>query len=201
MSKQKNGKDPTQLTYKQQRFVEEIIVDWHIKHAAERAGYSPKTAHNSGWQLMQQDKIRNAIHEALQRQQERTRITADRALEEMARIAFADLRQAFDENGNLKAAGDMPDDVARAIASVKVFTNPAKEGEEATYTKQVRFWDKTKALEQIGKHFKMFAERREHTGEDGGPIQHEHNVSFEERLRDAKSRAQQERGGSGESDS
>lgn len=178
MAKKKNGKDPAKLTYKQQRFVEEMLVDWHITHAAERAGYSENTARNTGWQLMQQQKIQDAIQEALQRQQERTRITADRALEEMATIAFADLRKAFDENGNLKSPADMPDDVAKAIASIKVFVNPANDSEEITYTKMVKFWDKTKALDQIGKHFKMFTERREHTGEGGGPIQHEHTVGL-----------------------
>lgn len=158
MAKRSNGKDPTKLTWKQQRFVEEMLVDWHITHAAQRAGYSAKTARNTGWRLMRQEKTQDAIQDALQRQQERTRITADRALEEMARIAFADLRKAFDEEGNLKPIQDMPEDVARAIASVKVITNPAREGEEITYTKQVRFWDKPKALEQIGKHFQMFVD-------------------------------------------
>ncbi len=61
--------------------------------------------------------------------------------------------------------------------------------------------DRLKASENLARSEADFIERREHTGEDGGPIQHEHNVSFEERLRDAKSRARQERKGSGESDS
>lgn len=183
MAKKKNGKDPSKLTAKQQRFVEEVVVDWNFNKAAERAGYSARSAHNIGWQLMKQDKILDAIYGpggVLEKQQERTRITADQALKEMAKIAFADIRNAFDEDGNLLSIRDMPEDVAKAVASFKVFTNPRKDEDvqEETLTKSIRCWDKTKALDQIGKHFNMFVERREHSGPDGEPIQHEHTVGL-----------------------
>jgi len=195
-------KPRNKLTYKEQRFVEELIVDWNITRAAEAAGY--KSPRSSGYQQFYKPRIRAAIQRALGRQQIRTQISADGALNEMGRIAFCDLRQAFDEKGNPKNIQDIPEDVAKAISSIEVITNSGKEDDEKTsYTNKVRFWDKVKALKEIGNHYNMFTERREHTGKDGGPI--EHSVNYEQKLRDAKQRAQQARSdvgdGSGELDS
>ena len=39
-----------QLTAKQSRFVEEYLRDSNATRAALRAGYSTKSAHNSGWE-------------------------------------------------------------------------------------------------------------------------------------------------------
>jgi Terminase small subunit len=50
----------------------------------------------------------------------KTDLTAVRVLEEMRRLAFADVRTLFDEHGNLKAIHTLTDEEAACIASIKV---------------------------------------------------------------------------------
>jgi hypothetical protein len=81
------------LTEKQQRFVDEYLVDLNATQAAIRAGYSADTAGSIGHENLQKPEIVLAIAEARRAQQERTQITADRVVMELGLIAFADARE------------------------------------------------------------------------------------------------------------
>ena len=81
------------LTDKQQRFVEEYMVDLNATQAAIRAGYSLETAEQIGYQLLQKTSVLKAISQARQAQQARTAITADKVLMEIANVALADARE------------------------------------------------------------------------------------------------------------
>lgn len=80
------------LTAKQQRFIDEYMVDLNATQAAIRAGYSPDTAGAIGHENLKKPEIQLGIAEARRAQQERTNITADRWLQEVALIALADAR-------------------------------------------------------------------------------------------------------------
>jgi hypothetical protein len=88
----------------------------------------------------------------------------------LARIAFLDLRDCFDESGNLLPPHELPEGVAVALDGIDVVENTntvsvSKDGEvasnEVEYTKKVRF-SRVKALEMLGKWKKMFVEQIEH---------------------------------------
>lgn len=81
------------LTAKQQRFVDEYMIDLNATQAAIRAGYSPDTAGAIGHENLKKPEIQLALAEARRAQQERTQITADRWLQEVALIALADARE------------------------------------------------------------------------------------------------------------
>lgn len=83
-----NGLNP-----KQQRFVDEYLVDLNATQAAIRAGYSPNTAAEQGYDHLRKPQIQLAIEKARREQQERTGITADRVLREIAAVALADARE------------------------------------------------------------------------------------------------------------
>lgn len=68
------------LTPKQQRFVNEYLVDLNATQAAIRAGYSPRTARNQASDLLAKPDIQDAIRSARAEQQARTQITADYVL-------------------------------------------------------------------------------------------------------------------------
>lgn len=105
-----------------------------------------------------------------------------RVLQELETIAVTDLRQAFEADGSLKAMKDLPTSVARAIASVEVdelFEGRGKEREQVGFTKKLKFWDKTRALELVGKKLKMFVDQVEVKG----------TVSIAEEIKKARERA------------
>lgn len=52
------------LTDKQQRFVDEYLIDLNATQAAIRAGYSEKTADSIGLQLLRKTQVAEAIEEA-----------------------------------------------------------------------------------------------------------------------------------------
>lgn len=157
------------MTPKQQRFVEEYLVDLNATEAAKRAGYSERTAYSIGQENLNKPEIAEAIEAAQQQRAERTEVTADRVLDELARIGFADLRGAFTPGGNLLPPEDWPDGLAAAISAIEVVTKPSGgQGEdgskEVEHVHKIKLWDKNSALEKIAKHLGMFVDRHEHTG-------------------------------------
>ena len=65
------------LTPKQQRFVDEYLIDLNATQSAIRAGYSPKTAEQQGFQLLKKTSVSEAIEQAQQERQNRTLVTQD----------------------------------------------------------------------------------------------------------------------------
>lgn len=65
------------LSPKQQRFVDEYLVDLNATQAAIRAGYSRDTAGSIGHENLKKPEIQAAISIARKAQQDRTGITAD----------------------------------------------------------------------------------------------------------------------------
>ena len=65
------------LTPKQQRFVDEYLIDLNATQGAIRAGYSPKTAEQQGFQLLKKTSVSEAIEQAQKERQKRTLVTQD----------------------------------------------------------------------------------------------------------------------------
>lgn len=113
------------LNLKQRRFVAEYLKDLNATQAAIRAGYSPKTAHVQGCQLLKHPKVAEAVGSVGQKVDAEAVITAEWVLK------------------GIKAIGD-------------------KAGAKDA--------DKLKAFELGGKYKKLFTEKQEVTGADGGPV-------------------------------
>ena len=79
-----------ELTPKQKRFCEEFIVDDNATQAAIRAGYSSRSAYSIGHENLKKPKIKRYINRLKKARNLRTQVTADRVLEELTKIAFAE---------------------------------------------------------------------------------------------------------------
>lgn len=143
------------MTPRQEQFVAEYLVDLNATQAAIRAGYSAKWAASNIDKVLKNTEIQNAIQSSLSKRSEKTAVTADMVLRELARIAFADTRSLYREDGSMKLPHEMDDDTAAALAGVDTFEETSG-GALAGYTRKVRRWEKTKALELLGKHLGMF---------------------------------------------
>ena len=143
----------SELTEKQQRFVEEYLVDLNATQAAIRAGYSEKTATEQGARLLINVKVQDAIIEAKAKRSKRTEITQDRVLQEISRIAFSDIRQVIKWTSNavtLKSSDELDDDDAAMVSEVSQ-TTTATGG-----TLKIKVHDKMKALELAGRHLGLW---------------------------------------------
>ena len=86
---------------------------------------------------------------------------------ELKALATVDLREAYDEQGKLKAPKDWPKSLAKVIASVESFEEYSGSGKDREYigdTRKLKLWDKLKALELLGKNLSMFVDKHEITG-------------------------------------
>jgi len=156
------------LTPNQRLFIAEYLKDRNATRsylAAYPSVKSENAARVNASKLLTKANIQAAIFEAIKAQEERTQITADKTLREIARVGFSDVRKLFDANGNLKTIADLDDDTAAAIAGVDVVT--VGSGDEVAYIKKIKLWDKNSALEKLGKHFRMFVDKVEHSADDG----------------------------------
>lgn len=151
------------LTKKQKIFVDEYLIDLNATQAAIRAGYSPDTAGSIGSENLKKPEIRARIEKAMAERSKRTGINQDRIIMELAKIALLNPKGLvnFDEATIKEDATD--EDVA-AVASVKVKRFPTKDGEGVEM--EVKMYDKTKALELLGRHLGMFKDKVEVSGLD-----------------------------------
>lgn len=81
------------LTAKQQRFVDEYLIDLNATQAAIRASYSKKTARQIADQNLSKLDIKAAIEKRMQSRSDRTGITQDKVLRKLAKIGFSDIRK------------------------------------------------------------------------------------------------------------
>ncbi|MEA4963158.1 terminase small subunit [Lutispora sp.] len=150
------------LTAKQKRFIEEYLIDLNATQAAIRAGYSPDTAYSIGSENLKKPDIRARVDKAMAERSKRTGINADRIIIELARIGLLNPDKVVNFNSATVKDEATEDDLS-AIASVKVKTIPTEDG--GIIEREVKFYDKIKALELLGKHNGMFKDKVEVSGE------------------------------------
>lgn len=149
------------MTKKQKRFVEEYLIDLNATQAAIRAGYSPETAYSIGSENLRKPEIRACIEKAMAERSKRTGVNQDRIIMELAKIGFLNPKDLvnFDEATVKEEAAE--EDLA-AIASVRVKSFPTKDGEGIE--REIKMYDKPKALELLGRHLGMFKDKVEVSG-------------------------------------
>lgn len=158
------------LRPKQQVFVDEYLKDLNASQACIRTGYSPKTARSMGVQLLAKPNIALAVALAMESRSDRTGITADRVLQELARIAFFDPRKLLNADGSPKPIQELDDDTAAAIGGLDVQEEYMGSGEDRVfvgYVKKYKITDKNTALTNAMRHLGMLRDKVEHTGKDG----------------------------------
>lgn len=141
------------LTPKQERFVQEYLVDLNATAAAARAGYKDP---NIGRQLITKNNVSAAVQAAMQKRQDRTEISQDKVLLECAKLAFFDIRKLFDENGKPLDISKLDDDTAAALVGLDVQDVSDSDGNYVGFIKKYKMADKCKMLELLGKHFGLW---------------------------------------------
>jgi phage terminase small subunit len=148
------------MTPKQERFIQEYLIDLNATQAAIRAGYSEDTANEQGARLLANVSIQKEIKQLMEERSKRTEITADRVLQEFWHIATDDIKNYLrfhqDENGKVKMEIKDSDTIdTRSVGEVSI----GKDG-------QFRFkmYCKDNALLQVGRHLGMFNDKLEISG-------------------------------------
>jgi phage terminase small subunit len=161
------------LPRRQQLFVAEYLVHLNATRAAIAAGYSAKTAEVMGSKLLRKGKVADLIAEKAGKRLNKLEITADSVLQGIAQLAHFDVRRFFDARGNPKQIHELSDAEANAVAGFEVIELFDGEGDEKHcfgHLKKFKIADRGQNLERLGRYLKLFVDRQEHSGADGGPV-------------------------------
>lgn len=154
------------LTPKHRQFVAEYLVDLNATKAARRCGYSAKTAKQQGARLLTNVDVRAAIQRGQARKLDKVDLTADRVLEELARVAFGNLQDLVTATGADIPLHQLPRAVAAALASREVVMKNAAAGDDKIdRVLKVKMVDKVPALGLLARHFALLVDRVQVTGE------------------------------------
>lgn len=160
---------------KQRKFVLEYVQSYNGYRAALAAGYGEAGAMTKASQLLKEKKIQDAIRDYETDMSTRFLATRERIMKELSLLAYSDLSDYLDENGEIRIKNlrDLPPQVSRAIKKVKFsrYVRTDKGGtEHVTETTDFELHDKKGSLIDLGKEIGMFKEKKELTGADGSPL-------------------------------
>jgi len=128
--------------------------------AAIHAGYSRKTAYESGSRLLKHPRVQAIISTAHNERITHLTCTSERILQELSRLAFVDPRKFYNADGTLKPIPELDDDTASAIAGFDHDTLYQYFGKgqrkEIGKTSKIKLTQRTQALELLGKYRKLF---------------------------------------------
>ena len=150
------------MNIKQRVFVEEYLRCWNATEAAKRAGYSERTARQQGSRLLSNANILEEIDKRISEKA----MAADEVLIRLAEQARVSLDEVIDVYGKGKHEWNV--NIPKIIADGK--GHLIKSLTPTQYGLKVELHDKQRALELLGKHHRLFVDRQEITGADGGAI-------------------------------
>ncbi len=139
---------------KHERFAQLLAKGKTATAAYVEAGYKD----DDGAASRLSGKVRERVNELLARSADRVEVTKARVIRELARIAFADLKEFANWNDSgvsWKSSDELTEEQTRAIASIEQTMT------EAGGTTKLKLYDKKFALELLGKELGMF------TGKEG----------------------------------
>lgn len=150
------------LNHRQERFVEEYLIDFNATQAAIRAGYSAKTAAQIGERLLKNVQVARKVDQRREHQAKSADLSAERVLKEAMRLAFFDIRKLVHPDGTPKKLSELDDDTAAAIQGLDVATIGNMDvgvGQVLKY----KIADKNSAIERLFKHLGLFKKDNDQT--------------------------------------
>jgi phage terminase small subunit len=147
------------LTPKQELFAQKY-VELSVASDAYRLAYnaqdmSPEAIHVEASRLLQNPKVAPRVEELESLRLKRHQVTVDRVVAEYSKLAFLDIRKAFDEEGRLKPIQELDDDTAAAISGLEVealFEGKGAEREIVGRLHKIKLSDKKGALDSLSKY-------------------------------------------------
>lgn len=177
------------LTPKEERFCE-AYFETRSGSEAYRVAYNHTTGTDitcatNAFRTLRRPEVRARIRELRAEHHAAHKATVRRVLAEYSKLAFLDVRKAFDADGNLKHIQDMDDDTAAAIAAMEIeelfehgksdpdleeqgHGGALRRGKGKVHigrVKKIKLADKRAALSDLAKHLDMFVEKSHTTSE------------------------------------
>ena len=162
----------SKLTIKQEKFTQNLFKGMSQREAYKKSynakGMTDKSKDEKACELANTVKVTERIKELTNKLADKTIITVDQVLNELALIAFSDVTDyadievspselipgAYKQGIKMKNTSNIDKNKIRAISGLK----------EGQCGVEIKLNDKVKALELIGKHLAMFTDKTELSG-------------------------------------
>ncbi|HAF6260456.1 TPA: terminase small subunit [Salmonella enterica] len=158
--------------------------------AAINAGFSPNTAAVKASVMMRDDRIQKRIAELMEERNKRLRVSADYVLLRLVEIDQMDVIDILNDDMSIKPVSEWPKVWRQYLTGFELadmFEGRGDEKELVGILKKIKWPDKVKNLELIGKHVDVnaFKERLEVSG----------TVTIADRMAKARRRVKEQAGG------
>jgi len=157
--------------------------------AAIDAGFSPNTAAVKASVMMRDERIQKRIAELMEERNKRNRVSADYVLMRLVEIDQMDVLDILNDDGSLKPIREWPKIWRTTLSGFDLSSTIMNMNEDSieTILKKIKWPDKVKNLELIGKHVDVnaFKERLEVSG----------TVTIADRMAKARDRVKKQAGG------
>jgi len=178
------------LTVIQEAYCQEYIKSPENQtQAAINAGYSPKTAAKFASQNMRDERIQKRIAELMTERNKRLKVSADYVLNRLVEIDQMDVIDILNDDGGLKPISQWPKIWRTTLSGLDISTTITNFDETTleNMLKKIKWPDKVKNLELIGKHVDVnaFKDRVEVSG----------TVTIADRMAAARKRLKERQGG------
>jgi phage terminase small subunit len=177
MSAKRPRRAPTGLTEREKRFIAEYLRDLNGQQAAARVGYAKSGAASQARRLLAKPAVESAVEKANAERSETKRITADRVMEELGRMAFSNMRDYVTwgpEGMELRNDALLDEDQTAAVADVE----PKGNGKVA----RLKLYDKLAALNALARHLGMIGGKTALGPRDHSHERRDANAILRERL-------------------
>ncbi|HDL7611618.1 TPA: terminase small subunit [Yersinia enterocolitica] len=162
------------LTDKQELFAREYLKDLNATQAAIRAGYSEKTARKIGSENLTKPDIAERIIELKDVRNEEVGIDAAYVLRRLVEIDQMDVLDIMTDDMSIKPVSEWPASWRRYLSGfdlADMFEGRGEDREMVGILKKIKWPDKVKNLELLGKHVTVQAFKENVKTEQAGTVQ------------------------------
>ena len=156
-----------ELNQRQELFCREYIKDLNGTQAAIRAGYSPRTADRMAYELLKKPEIQAFVLQSKAERVEEVKIDANYVLKRLIEIDEMDVADILDDGGDFLPIRSWPKVWRTTLSGLDIAI--INSGDTEAIIKKIKWPDKVKNLELLGKHIGVgaFTEKVDHTSSDG----------------------------------
>lgn len=136
------------------RFADKYFETLNGSLSAEFAGFSPDTARQQAWQLLQRDDVQEYLLQLKIDSENQTGITRIKWLNELKEVGFSNIQDFIESGNSIKDISSIDRDKAASVSSVKKTVIESEFG-----TKEIvefKLHNKLDALDKIGRHLGYF---------------------------------------------
>lgn len=170
------GYDSIELKTEHELFVRRLIALGNATDAYLEVypKVSRSVARRAASRLLTNDDIRKRFQQVKQEIAKKAQYSAEDAYRELVNIVECDRKRLYDPDGKLKSVHELDDDVAKLIDGIEE-THSAMGGKRI----KVLLPKRLDALDKIFRYHGAYKDKLEHSGPNGGPVDHRHTLTDE----------------------